>query len=123
MVSLLVDSRQLELQLAPLERALAHRKEPVRIPRDRIAKVQLVEDPFPWLRGVRAPGTHVPGRLAFGTWKSVFGDDFAAVRSGRPGVVIDLVEGSEFVRLVVTTRHGVALAKALQSDEAAGEIG
>lgn len=117
MVTLLVDSAQLEIQLAPLERVLARRKDPVRIPRENIDRVQLTEEPFTWLRGVRSPGAHVPGRLALGTWKSVFGDDFAAVKGGRPGVVIDLVDGGEFSRVVVTTRHGVALAKALQREE------
>ncbi|HLS92309.1 MAG TPA: hypothetical protein VK015_02220 [Microbacterium sp.] len=117
MVRLLVDSETLEVQLAPLERALAHRKESVRIDRSRIAKVQLTEDPFTWLRGVRSPGSHVPGRLAYGTWKSVFGDDFAAVRLGRPGVVIDLAGDGEFERIVLTTRHGVGLVKALQRED------
>lgn len=114
MVRLLVDSDTLEIQLAPLERTLALRKEVVRVDRSVIAKVQLTEEPFTWLRGVRAPGSHVPGRLAYGTWKSVFGDDFAAVRSGRPGVVIDLEGDGEFERIVVTTRHGIGLVKALQ---------
>ncbi|GGO63592.1 hypothetical protein GCM10010910_16510 [Microbacterium nanhaiense] len=116
MVRLLVDSDALEVQLSPLERALAVRKESVRIDRAHIRKVQLTEDPFTWLRGVRAPGAHVPGRLAYGTWRSVFGSDFAAVRTGRPGVVIDLEGDDEFERIVVTTRHGVGLVKALQRE-------
>ncbi|WP_110590094.1 hypothetical protein [Microbacterium suaedae] len=116
MVRLLVDSDTLEVQLAPLERALARRAESVRVDRSLIAKVQLTEEPFTWLRGVRAPGTHVPGRVAYGTWRSVFGDDFAAVREGRPGVVIDLEGDGEFERIVLTTRHGVGLVKALQRE-------
>ncbi|GGD29374.1 hypothetical protein GCM10010915_06950 [Microbacterium faecale] len=122
MVRLLVDTDTLEIQLAPLERVLARRSEIVRVERARIAKVQLTEDPFTWLRGVRSPGTHVPSRLAYGTWKSVFGDDFAAMRNGRPGVVIDLEGDDEFERILVTTRYGIALAKALQRDEDA-ELG
>ena len=122
MVRLLVDTDTLEIQLAPLERVLARRSEIVRVERARIAKVQLTEDPFTWLRGVRSPGTHVPNRLAYGTWKSVFGDDFAAMRNGRPGVVIDLEGDGEFERILVTTRYGIALAKALQRDEDA-ELG
>ncbi len=122
MVRLLVDTDTLEIQLAPLERVLARRSAVVRVERARIAKVQLTEDPFTWLRGVRSPGTHVPNRLAYGTWKSVFGDDFAAMRNGRPGVVIDLEGDGEFERILVTTRYGIALAKALQRDEDA-ELG
>ncbi|WP_156761239.1 hypothetical protein [Microbacterium karelineae] len=116
MARLLVDTDTLEVQLAPLERALSRRKDVVRVDRSLIAKVQLTDEPFTWLRGVRAPGTHVPGRLAYGTWRSVFGDDFAAVREGRPGVVIDLEGHGEFERIVLTTRHGVGLVKALQRD-------
>ncbi|HJB62228.1 MAG TPA: hypothetical protein H9769_00795 [Candidatus Microbacterium pullistercoris] len=122
MVRLLVDTDTLEIQLAPLERVLARRSAVVRVERARIAKVQLTEDPFTWLRGVRSPGTHVPNRLAYGTWKSVFGDDFAAMRNGRAGVVIDLEGDGEFERILVTTRYGIALAKALQRDEDA-ELG
>ena len=122
MVRLLVDTDTLEIQLAPLERVLARRSAVVRVERARIAKVQLTEDPFTWLRGVRSPGTHVPNRLAYGTWKSVFGDDFAAMRNGRAGVVIDLDGDGEFERILVTTRYGIALAKALQRDEDA-ELG
>jgi len=116
MVRLLVDSDELEVQLSPLERTLALRKLSVRVDRAHIRKVQLTDDPFTWLRGVRAPGSHVPGRLAYGTWHSVFGSDFAAVRTGRPGVVIDLEGDPEFERIVVTTKHGIGLVKALQRE-------
>ena len=68
MVRLLVDSDSLEVQLSTLERTLARRRESVWIERSRILRVQLTDEPFTWLRGVRAPGTHVPGRLAYGTW-------------------------------------------------------
>ena len=64
MVRLLVDSDALEVQLSPVERTLALRKKSIRIDRAHIRKVQLTEDPFSWLRGVRAPGSHVPHRLA-----------------------------------------------------------
>ncbi|WP_029150339.1 hypothetical protein [Microbacterium indicum] len=114
MVSLYVDSAALEIKLAPIERTLAMHRAPVRISRSQIAKVQLTDDPFTWLRGVRAPGSHVPNRLAFGTWRSVFGDDFVAIRSGRPAVVIDLEEGAGFQRVILSTTHGADLVNALQ---------
>ncbi|WP_221583438.1 hypothetical protein [Microbacterium sp. G2-8] len=116
MTRLLVDSDTFEVQLAPAERLLALRKESVRVDRAHIAKVQLTEEPFTWLRGVRAPGSHIPNALAYGTWRSVFGNDFAAVRKGRPGVVIDLEGDEDFARIVVSTNHGLALLKALQRE-------
>ncbi|GAA4783441.1 hypothetical protein [Microbacterium gilvum] len=117
MVSLLLDRSQLEIVLSPTERALAFQRSSVRVERRSIVKVQLTEDPWTWLRGVRATGTHIPGVVALGTWRAESGDDFAAVRGRRlPGVVIDLDGTGAFERLVISTRHGLALTKALRLD-------
>ncbi|QGU28310.1 hypothetical protein [Microbacterium oryzae] len=123
MVTLLLDHAQLEIGLSPLERALAFRRESIRIARASIAKVQLTGDPWTWLRGARARGTLVPGTVALGTWRLADGDDFVAVRGRRlPGVVIDLDGTGEFQRLVLSTRHGLALTRALRLDlDAAAE--
>jgi hypothetical protein len=54
-----------------------------------------------------------------GTWKSVGGGDFAdfaIVRRRRPSVVIDLDGHPEFERVVLTTRHGLALVQSLRLD-------
>lgn len=116
MVTLLLDSTQLEVVLSPVERALARRPESVRIERALIQKVQLTDDAWTWLRGVASPGTHVRGTVAMGTWRSAGGADFVVVRRRYPAVVIDLDEGAEFQRLVLTTSHGVALVQALRLD-------
>lgn len=113
MVTLLLDSTQLEVVLSPIERMLSHRSEPVRIDRTRIRKVQLTDDAWTWLRGVPSPGTLVRGTVAMGSWRSAGGADFVVVRRRHPAVVVDLDAGGEFARLVLTTRHGVALAQAL----------
>jgi len=119
MVTLLLDSTRLEVVLSATERALAFRKGNVIVERDTIAKVQLIDDPWTWLRGIQSPGTRFPGVVAMGTWKSVNGVDFVIVRRRLPGVVIDLEGHPEFQRVVLTTRHGLALVQALQVD--AGE--
>ncbi|MDL5351879.1 hypothetical protein [Microbacterium sp. zg-YB36] len=119
MVTLLLDSTRLEVVLSATERALAFRKGNVIVARDTIAKVQLIDDPWTWLRGIQSPGTRLPGVVAMGTWKSVNGEDFVIVRRRRPGVVIDLEGHPEFQRVVLTTRHGLALVQAFQVD--AGE--
>lgn len=115
MVTLLLDRTRLEVELSPIERALSFRRENLHIERDAIAKVQLTDDAWSWLRGVAGRGTHVPGVLAAGTWKSTGGDDFVLIRRRRPSVVIDLVD-ADFQRLILTTRHGLALAQALRLD-------
>lgn len=116
MVTLLLDSSQLEVALSGSERLLAFRRQNVEVPRSAIAKVQLTDDVWTWLRGVPSPGTHVRGVIAMGTWKSASSEDFVVVRGRRPGVVIDLEGHPDYQRIVLTTRHGVALVQALHLD-------
>ena len=116
MVTLLLDSTQLEVALSPIERTLSRRSRPVRIEREHILKVQLTDDAWTWLRGVPSPGTLVRGTIAMGTWTSASGDDFVVVRRRHPAAVLDLGPGAEFSRLVLTTAHGVALTQALRLD-------
>ncbi|MDJ1114326.1 hypothetical protein [Microbacterium dauci] len=116
MVTLLLDSTRLEVALTATERALSFRRESVRVERSSITKVQLVDDPWTWLRGVPSPGTVVPRTFAMGRWRSAGGDDFVLVRRSRASVVIDLEGDPEFQRLVLTTRHGLALVQALRLD-------
>ena len=93
MVTLLLDSTQLEVVLSGTEKTLAFRRRNVVIERSTIRKVQLTDDAWTWLRGIPSPGTYVRGVIAMGTWKPAGGDDqpdFAIVRRRRPSVVIDL---------------------------------
>ncbi|QPE04357.1 hypothetical protein IT882_14555 [Microbacterium schleiferi] len=116
MVTLLLDSSHLEVTLSGSERLLAFRRQNVEIPRSTITKVQLTDDVWTWLRGVPSPGTHVRGVIAMGTWKSAGSEDFVVVRGRRPGVVIDLEGHQDYQRIVLTTRHGLALIQALRLD-------
>ena len=118
MVTLLLDSTQLEIVLSGAERMLAFHKGNVAIERSTISKVQLTDDAWTWLRGVPSPGTHLRGVIAMGTWRSSGGDDFAIIRRHRPSVVIDLEGHPEFQRIILTTRHGLQLVQALQIDVA-----
>jgi len=118
MVTLLLDSAQLEVVLSGAERAMAFRKGNVVIERSAIAKVQLTDDAWTWLRGIPSPGTHLRGIVAMGTWKTAAADDFAIIRRHRPSVVIDLDGHPEFQRVILTTRHGLALVQALRLDVA-----
>ena len=116
MVTLLLDSTQLEIVLSGTERALAFHRGNVVIERTAIAKVQLTDDAWTWLRGVPSPGTHLRGVVAMGTWRSAGGDDFAIIRRHRAGVVIDLDGHPDFHRIILTTRHGLELVQALRLD-------
>lgn len=118
MVTLLLDSTQLEVVLSGAERAMAFRKGNVVIERSTITKVQLTDDAWTWLRGIPNPGTHLRGVVAMGTWKSAGGVDFAIIRRHRPSVVIDLEGHPEFQRVILTTRHGLALVQSLRVEVA-----
>ncbi|GAA3937733.1 hypothetical protein [Microbacterium soli] len=122
MVTLLLDQTRLEVVLSPIERASTFHRENLRIEREHIAKVQLTDDAWTWLRGVPGPGTYIPGMLAAGTWKGAGTTDFVLIRRRRASVVIDLDGDELYQRLILTTRHGLALTQALHlevSDEPA----
>lgn len=116
MVTLLLDQTQLEVVLSPIERAATFHRSNVQIARKTITKVQLTEDAWTWLRGVPNPGTHIPGVLAAGSWKAAGSLDFVLIRRRRPGVVIDLDGDDQYRRLILSTRHGLALTQALRLD-------
>jgi hypothetical protein len=128
MVTLLLDSAQLEVVLSPIERALSFHKGSVRIERSRIVRVQLTDDAWTWLRGVPSPGTQLPGVLAMGTWKSAGGTDFVVLRRRTPAVVIDIDprqdSAVEYQRVMLSTRHGIQLVQALrlETDEEAADV-
>lgn len=116
MVTLLLDQTRLEVVLSPIERASTFHRDNLRIERAHITKVQLTDDAWTWLRGVPGPGTYIPGILAAGTWKAAGTTDFVLIRRRRPSVVIDLEGDKQYQRLILTTRHGLALTQALRLD-------
>lgn len=116
MVTLMLDSGQLEVVLTRAERGVALRGQNIVMPRASITKVMLTDDAWIWLRGFRRRGTHLPGVIAAGTWKSGGGEDFVLIRGHRPSVVIELDGTGEFSRIILTTRHGIELVKALRLD-------
>ena len=75
----------------------------VRVPLSAVSSACV--DPYPWsaLRGIRAPGTGIPGMIAYGT-RRMTGEapDFAAVHGRGRAVRVDLAAGAAFGRLLVT---------------------
>lgn len=115
------------VRLTASERALALRRRDVVISREAITSAVITDDPWVWLRGVRAFGAHLPRRLALGTWRSLGGRDFVVARSGRPAIVIDLdapsgaetepgwvAEYDDFARVILSTSHASELITALR---------
>jgi hypothetical protein len=82
----------------------------VRVPVAAVRSVRVSDDAWSELRGMRAPGTGWPGRIALGTRRGGSGGkQFAAVYGKRRAVVIDL-EGAAYSRLIISLRDpdGVA---------------
>ncbi|HWU28496.1 MAG TPA: hypothetical protein VN041_05305 [Microbacterium sp.] len=119
MVTLLLDQTRLEVVLSPIERASTFHRENVRVEREHITRVQLTDDAWTWLRGVPGPGTYIPSILAAGTWKGAGTTDFVLIRKHRPSVVIDLEGDEQYQRLILTTKHGLALTQALRLEVSA----
>lgn len=112
MSSLRVHSDRLEIHLTPAEKALALRREDITVPRAAIRSVTITDDPWIWIRGIRAPGTLVPLVLAIGTWKFHGGKDFLIIKNKRQAVIIDIT-GEEYARVVVSTNHAADLIDTL----------
>ena len=118
MAELQIDGDKLVLHLRPLEKAEGMHGE-IRLPLSAVTAVRSVDDPWPELRGIRAPGTGVPNVIAVGTRRGGFGKDFAAVHGKGPAVVVEL-EGAEYGRLVVTADDAAARAATIR--EALGRL-
>ncbi|PWJ65245.1 hypothetical protein [Rathayibacter iranicus] len=104
---------RLELRLTAAERFLSSHRSDVVVDRSSIRSATVTEDPWIWVRGVRAPGTAIPLTLAAGTWKFHGGKDFLLIKRTASAVVIDLVGGA-YARLIISTKHASELIAALQ---------
>lgn len=123
------------IRLTRAERVAALRRRDITLDRSAITSAVITADPWVWLRGVRAAGSHVPGTLASGTWRSFTGRDFVLARKGRDAVVIDLEPAPEtaedrgwvsefdsFSRVILSTVHAAELVRALRLDDVTGSV-
>jgi hypothetical protein len=108
---LVVEGDDITVRLNPLEKLGALRGNP-RVPRSAVRVARVSDRPWSELRGIRAPGTGIPGVISLGTRRGGGGRDFAAVYRNRPVVVVEL-EGAVFDRLVVTVDDPAAVAARL----------
>jgi hypothetical protein len=107
-----VDATEVVVQLTRGERIAALRGS-VRVPRSAVQRAELVPDGLAAVRGLRAPGLHLPGRAKIGTWRRG-GRVFAAVRDTGPAVRIVLDEGQRYRELVVGGADAAAAAATLR---------
>lgn len=107
---------RLVVQLSAAEKTLALHRHDIVVPRSCIRSATVTHDPWVWIRGIRAPGTHVPLTLAVGTWKNHGGKDFMVVKGKRPAVVLELEATDEqpYSRLILSTPQAAELIASLK---------
>jgi hypothetical protein len=103
------------VRLNDIEKTFALRGD-VRVPASAVTAVRVTQSPFRELRGLRAPGTGLPGFVALGTWRYKGGKDFAAVYRGGPAVVVELA-GTPFGRLIVSAHDADVVVASLAEPE------
>jgi hypothetical protein len=86
----------------------------IRVPASCVHEVRWTDDPWSELRGMRAPGTGIPGVVAVGTRRGEGVKDFAAVHGKGNAVVVEL-EGAEYDRLIVTEDDAESASAELRS--------
>ena len=84
----------------------------IRVPLSAVQDVRVSAKPVRELRGLRAPGTGVPGLIALGTWRYRGGKDFVALYRRRPAVIVTLRD-ARFARLLVCADDAQAVAAAI----------
>jgi hypothetical protein len=99
------------VRLSAMEKLGALRSD-VRVPMSAIVSCRVSTDPWSELRGVRAPGTGLPGVIALGTRRGGGIRDFSAVYRQTPAVVVEL-KGADFDRLVVSSEDADAVCRSI----------
>ena len=97
------------LRLSFLERLGAAVLGDAQVPLTAVRSARATDAPWGELRGIRWPGTGLPGKIALGTRRFSGGKDFVAVYGKGPAVIVELA-GVEFSRLVVSSRDAETIA-------------
>jgi hypothetical protein len=113
MATLVPDNGDLLLGLSGWEK-LGGMHGDIRVPLSAVDDVAVTEHPFREVRGMRAPGTGWPGRIALGTFRHRGGKGFAAVYRGRPGVIVRLRD-SEFAWLCISADDPQAVVERIRA--------
>jgi hypothetical protein len=101
MAELLIDNGALHVRLSALEKLGAFRGD-IAIPLEAITNVRVSDEPWSELRGMRAPGTGIPGVISLCTRRGPGIRDFAAVYRRFGQAVVVEIRGAQFDRLVIS---------------------
>jgi hypothetical protein len=113
MAHITVDLNDVVVHLTALESAAAWRRS-VTVPISALRMVHVEESPLVGLPMWRLPGVACPGLFVLGSRRRHGRREFAAVRAGRPAVVLD-AEGAAWERVLVSDARAVETAAQLAS--------
>ena len=101
MTTVQIKDDMLHVKMNLLETIFAFRRK-FEIPLENVRRVQPEDLPLTKLyRGIRAPGTHVPGLIVAGTYYKDDRRTFWNVRRGQDIITVDLAEDEHYNRLVL----------------------
>lgn len=109
MAKLLIEGETLRLSLKGCEQLGALHAD-IRIPLRHVAHAEVVENPWRFLRGIRAPGTALPGLIMIGTARIRGKKDFCAIYRGKPAVIVQLRDEA-FDRFIVSSWEAQSFAE------------
>lgn len=101
------------MRLGPLERLISAHFAPVEMEVAGLGRVEVVEDVWTRVRGVRAPFTWSKDRFCVGTRRGLFGKDFTAVYGIGRGICVDFDRGA-WSRFVATVPYPEDVAALLR---------
>ncbi|GAB2646269.1 alpha/beta hydrolase [Prescottella soli] len=122
MAEMTVTASALTIMLSRGEKVAGLRGD-ITIPLGYVRDVDVVADAFANIRGMRAPGLAVPGRVRIGTWRGGGLRTFAVAHRGVPALRVHTVgtaAGADFDRLIVTTPDATAVAQRVREALSAG---
>lgn len=100
MARLELDGDDVVVRLTGAEQVWSLRRGDVRVPRAAVTRATVVDDGLGEVRGLRAPGLALPGRIKVDIWRRRSGKELVSVRRDQPAVVVELT-GTAWHRLVL----------------------
>ncbi len=113
MADIRITDGRLEVTLTPREKITGLLGD-VDVPVTAIRHVEVVDDAFEAVRGLRALGLAIPGVTRVGTWRGRGRRSYVVARAGRQALVVDL-EGQRYDRLVLATTDAASLRDRLRA--------
>jgi hypothetical protein len=86
-----------------------------RVPLGDVTDVEVHDDPFTAIEGLRAPGLAIPGRTRIGTWRAGGQRTFVCARRSQPAVRVRTRDGGRFSTYVVSVDDAEDLADRLRA--------